>query len=171
VPEIVQLLVSRVHRFEGRPSQGPLPEPDGELVEQVEIRAGVGIVGDRYFAQRAHRDAAVTMMAEESLVRARTLMAPAKLPADLGLRHTRRNVLLRGVDVDSLLGAELTLDSGSGPVTFAVHRAAHPCAWMDVTIGGGAWRALRGKGGVRCEPLTDGVLRVGLVVASVSRSA
>jgi hypothetical protein len=30
-----------------------------------------------------------------------------------------------------------------------------------VVFGAGAFRALRGRGGVRCEPLTDGVLRVG----------
>jgi hypothetical protein len=38
---------------------------------------------------------------------------------------------------------------------------------MDVTIGPGAWRALRGKGGIRCMPLNDGLLRVGPVSATV----
>jgi hypothetical protein len=32
---------------------------------------------------------------------------------------------------------------------------------MDVTIGPGAQRALRGGGGVRCTPLSDGVIRLG----------
>ncbi|GAA4993254.1 hypothetical protein WHI96_11710 [Pseudonocardia tropica] len=32
---------------------------------------------------------------------------------------------------------------------------------MDTEIGDGAWTALRGRGGVRCEPLDDGVLRLG----------
>ena len=40
---------------------------------------------------------------------------------------------------------------------------AHPCAWMDHTVAPGAWQALRGFGGMRCEPLTDGVLRIGPV--------
>ena len=40
-------------------------------------------------------------------------------------------------------------------------RAARPCAWMDVIIGPGAQRALRGRGGVRCTPLGDGVLTLG----------
>jgi hypothetical protein len=38
---------------------------------------------------------------------------------------------------------------------------------MDVTIGPGAWKALRGKGGIRCTPLNDGILRVGPVAASL----
>ncbi|MET3805508.1 hypothetical protein ABIB25_002512 [Nakamurella sp. UYEF19] len=49
---IVQLLVSSIHRYEGRPSDGPLPEPPGELVDSVRVRAGLGIVGDRFRAMR-----------------------------------------------------------------------------------------------------------------------
>jgi MOSC domain-containing protein YiiM len=74
----------------------------------------------------------------------------------------RRNVVVRGFDVDSLpRGAVFNLDSGDGPVRFEVHRPANPCAWMDQVIAPGAFRALRGKGGIRCVPLDDGVLRTG----------
>lgn len=149
--EIVQLLVSAVHRYEGRPADGPAPEPPGELVEMITLRAGLGIVGDRYFGKTAHRDASVTLMAVEGV------------PLGADLRQTRRNILLRGLDVDGLLGAQLSLDSGDGPVLLQLGRRANPCAWMDVTIGPGAMKALRGKGGVRATPLTDGVLRVGPV--------
>ncbi len=45
---------------------------------------------------------------------------------------------------------------------FALNRPARPCAWMNVTVGPGAQKALRNKGGVRCTPLDDGVLLVGL---------
>lgn len=146
---MVQLLVSPAHRLAGRPSDGPSPGPADERVTSVEVRRGLGLVGDRYFARPAHRNAAVTLMAAENL------------PEGADLRHTRRNVLLRGVDIDAYGGATVSLDCGSGPVLFAVKRPARPCAWMDVTIGPGAQRALRGRGGVRCTPLSDGVLTVG----------
>jgi hypothetical protein len=32
---------------------------------------------------------------------------------------------------------------------------------MDVVLAPGAFRAMRGRGGVRCEPLDDGVLQLG----------
>jgi hypothetical protein len=153
MPEIVELLASPVHRLEGRPADGPAPAPPGELVTEVRIRAGLGIVGDRYFGRPAHRAAAVTMIAVEGL------------PPGVGLRQVRRNILVRGIAVDDLVGTVLVLDSGDGPVRLRVNRPAHPCAWMDVTIGPGTWRALRGHGGVRCTPLDDGVLRVGPVDA------
>ncbi|MCY1145090.1 molybdenum cofactor biosysynthesis protein [Actinoplanes sp. Pm04-4] len=149
MPEIVELLASPVHRFEGRPSDGPALAPVGELVDCVRVRAGLGIVGDRYFNQPAHRDASVTVISQESL------------PPGTGLLAVRRNILVAGLPVDDLVGSVLTLDSGDGPVRMQVNRRAHPCAWMDVTVGPGAWKALRGKGGVRCTPLDDGILRVG----------
>jgi hypothetical protein len=140
--EIVELLASPAHRFEGRPSDGPAPAPPGELVTEVRIRAGLGIVGDRYFGKPAHADASVTVIAREGL------------PAGTGLAQVRRNILVAGIAVDDLVGSILCLDS-------------NPCAWMDVTIGPGAWRGLRGKGGIRCSPLNDGVLRVGPVAVEI----
>ncbi|MCU7820494.1 molybdenum cofactor biosysynthesis protein [Kitasatospora sp. DSM 101779] len=151
--EVVQLLVSPAHRYTGRPSDGPSPAHPGELVRSAEVRQGLGLVGDRYYARQAHRDAAVTLMAAENL--------PLAVRPGTDLRHTRRNVLLRGVDIDAYLGRTVSLDCGSGPVLLAVRRAARPCAWMDAVIGPGAQRALRDKGGVRCTPLSDGVLTLG----------
>jgi MOSC domain-containing protein YiiM len=153
VVEVVQLLVSPEHRYMGRPSEGPSAAHEGELVRSAEVRKGLGIVGDRYYARPAHRDAAITLMAAESL--------PLDINPGTDLRHTRRNVLLRGVDIDAYVGSTVSLDTGAGPVLLAVRRPARPCAWMDAVIGPGAQRALRGKGGVRCTPLNDGVLTLG----------
>jgi MOSC domain-containing protein YiiM len=152
MPEIVQLLVSPVQRYVGRP--GPLGEPlPDDTVDRLELRTGLGVVGDRYFNRPAHRDASVTLMAAESL---------APWPGT-DLHQTRRNVLLRGIDVDVPAGRMISLDSGLGPVVLLVRHPARPCAWLDVRVGTGAWKALRRHGGVRCEPLTDGVLQVGPV--------
>jgi hypothetical protein len=155
MPEIVALLASPVHRYEGRPADGPAPAPPGELVDQVEIRAGLGIVGDRYFGRPAHRDALVTVMAREAL------------PPGAGLVQLRRNILVAGIAVDDLVGRILSLDSGSGPVRLDVRRRANPCAWMDTTIGPGTFKAMRGHGGIRCHPLDDGTLRVGPVTVEI----
>jgi hypothetical protein len=152
---IVQLLASPVHRYAGRPSDGPAPQPEGELVDRIEVREGLGIVGDRYFGKRAHRDASVTLLAAESL------------PPGVDLRQLRRNVLLMGVPVDDLVGEVLSLDSGSGPVVLALKRRANPCGWLDEVIAPGARKAFAGKGGVRCVPLTSGELRVGPVAVEL----
>ena len=154
--EIVQLLISPIHRYQGRPADGPVPVEGPELVDEIRLRAGLGIVGDRYFNRPAHRDASVTLIAQEALLPGATLI------------QVRRNILLSGVDVDQLVGSTLSLDSGSGPVLLELRRAARPCAWMDVTIGPGSRVAMRNRGGVRCVPLTDGTLRVGPVEVVVA---
>lgn len=156
--QIVQLLASPLHRYEGRPDDGPLPAPEGESRESIELRAGLGIVGDRHFGHAAHREATVTLQAAESLD---WLAEKLELDHVPDLTQTRRNILIRGVDLDALVGAELTLDSGDGPVGVLAHRPANPCAWMDVAIAPGSHQGLRGRGGLRGEVVTDGVLRVG----------
>ncbi|WP_226353653.1 MULTISPECIES: molybdenum cofactor biosysynthesis protein [unclassified Pseudonocardia] len=165
--EITALVVASRHAYEGRPADGPRPDPEPPLRDEVRVRAGHGIVGDRYAGRPAHARAAVTLLAAESLDHLRTVLGDV-VEATATPRAARRNIVLRGAPVDALAapgrggtGALFALDSGDGPVRFRAHRAAAPCRWMDTEIGDGAWAALRGRGGVRCEPLDDGVLRLG----------
>ncbi|GAA1558772.1 hypothetical protein GCM10009789_10260 [Kribbella sancticallisti] len=162
---IVALVVSAIHAYEGRPADGPRSEPESVLREEVRIEAGLGIVGDRYFNQPVHRNAAVTVFDADAF-------EAAGLPPGLDPALTRRNIILRGYPIDRLTrrrtpagervpGAVFTLDTGSGPIRFQANRPANPCAWMDVVLGPGAFKGLRGRGGVRCTPLDSGTLRLG----------
>ena len=155
--EIVELFVSGIHRYEGRPADGPRTDEFDASVERVQFRAHLGAVGDRYFGNRAHTFASVTIQSVEQLER---VAAELEVPTP-GLRQTRRTILTRGLAIDDMRHAVFSLDTGQGPVWFRAHRPANPCAWMNETVGPGAHRALRGAGGMRCEPLTDGALRVG----------
>lgn len=155
--EIVELLVSPVHRYEGRPADGPRTGGVDELRAEIELRASLGIVGDRYFNQRAHLAASVTIQSVEALEAA---AAKLGIPTP-GLRQTRRNILVRGVDIDALARRPFSLDAGAGAIRFDGARPANPCGWMDAAIGPGAHRALLRRGGLRCTPLDDGALRVG----------
>ncbi|CAL9455335.1 hypothetical protein SUDANB95_02511 [Actinosynnema sp. ALI-1.44] len=157
--EVVALHVSGVHAYEGRPADGPRPDPAPVARDHVVVRAGLGLLGDRYFNHPAHRDAAVTVFAVEAL---------DALGDGLDPLLVRRNVVLRGFDVNALArGAEFGLDSGDGPVRFRTHRPAHPCGWLDAVLGAGTMKGLRGKGGMRCVPLDDGVLRLGPATLTV----
>ncbi|WP_324274880.1 MOSC domain-containing protein [Blastococcus brunescens] len=77
---------------------------------------------------------------------------------------TRRNVVLRGTEVEALRGEVFTLDCGEGAVVLRGGRPANPCAWLDTVLAPGAHRGLRGRGGIRCAPLADGALRLGPAV-------
>ncbi|WP_241037973.1 MOSC domain-containing protein [Blastococcus litoris] len=77
---------------------------------------------------------------------------------------TRRNVVLRGAEVEALRGQLFSLDSGAGEVLLQGGRPANPCAWLDTVLTVGAHRGMRGRAGIRCAPLSDGVLRLGPAV-------
>jgi len=164
--EIAMLLVSARHRYEGRPADGALPAGGPELVDRIELRAGLGIVGDRYYAARAHVHASVTVIGLEGLEAVAQELGEAVDPA-----ATRRNVYLRGADVEALRGEPFSLERPGvgGPVRFRGYRPANPCAWMDHEVAPGAFRAMRGRGGVRCDPESDGVLALGPAVLRTAR--
>jgi MOSC domain-containing protein YiiM len=157
--EVVGLLASPRHRYDGRPD-GAVAALPVQRRDRIEVRAGLGVVGDRYFGQPAHRDASVTVLAVESVER----LAAALGGGPLDPLATRRNVVLRGAEVEALRGVPFSLDCGAGEVLLAGGRPANPCAWMDTVLAPGAHRGMRGRCGVRCAPRTDGVLRLGPAV-------
>lgn len=159
-PVVVEhLLVSPEHAYFGRPRDGAADVPTSDR-DAVQVVAGKGVVGDRFYGKAAHMDAAVTLFAAEALEAIAAELGTGLLDPLL----TRRNVVLRGAELEPLVGEEIGLRSGPDEVTLRVGRPAHPCAWMDRVLAPGAHAAMRGRGGVRCMPLTDGVLRRGAAV-------
>ncbi len=163
--DVVGLLTSPRNRMDGRPADGLKPYDGPEHRDSVRVRAHKGLVGDRYFGTR-FTYAAVTIIAAESL---------EWLEGELGAGPfdpllARRNVVTRGLDVDALARHEFTLDAGHGPVRFRSLTPANPCAWMNVVYADGAHKALRGRGGIRCEPLDDGELSLGPATLSAVRA-
>ncbi|MCG2623937.1 MOSC domain-containing protein [Arthrobacter sp. I2-34] len=157
--QVLHLLVSPGHAYFGRSRDGAADVPTTDA-GQVELVAGKGIVGDRFFGKAAHLDAAVTLMAVEAL---------ESIAAELGVADfnpllTRRNVILRGAELAPLVGEEFALESRRGLIRLRGGRPAHPCAWMDRMLAPGAHAAMRGRGGLRCQPLSDGVLHRGPAV-------
>ena len=117
-------------------------------------------MGDRYGGKPAHRDASVTVLAAESVEAVAAELGAGPIDPLLA----RRNVVLRGAEVEALRGQSFSIDCGDGEVLLQGGRPANPCAWLDVVLTPGAHRGMRGRGGVRCAPLTDGVLRLGAAV-------
>jgi MOSC domain-containing protein YiiM len=68
----------------------------------------------------------------------------------------RRNVLISGVDLTTLIGREFEIQG----VRFAGVEECRPCAWMNLAFAHArpeSW--LKGRGGLRARVLTNGVLR------------
>ena len=157
--EVLHLLVSGGHAYFGRARDGAADVPSTDA-DRVDVVAGKGIVGDRFFGKAAHMDAAVTLFAVESL----EAIAAELNAGPFDPLLTRRNVVLRGAELAPLIGQDFTLSSPGGSVEFHGGRHAHPCTWMDRVLAPGAHHAMRGRGGLRCRPLSSGVLLRGPAV-------
>ena len=144
------LYVSPGHNFFGHYGKPPGTNPTIE-VDAVECVAGRGIRGDRFFDHKEDYKGQITFFAMEIF---------EELSESLGVEEGdpgafRRNVLTRGVDLNSLIGEEFEVQG----VRFRGAAECSPCFWMDRAFAPGAEEALEGRGGLRARILTDGLLR------------
>ena len=155
--EIVGLVVAPVQRYVGRPGHDAVSMPDEDRRTVVRVHEGRGIEGARYYNKPAHRRGQVTIMSAESMDHVAETLGVEGLDPLLA----RRNVVVRGVRIDPVRGHDLSLDTGDGPVLLGSRTDARPCGWMNDVFAPGAQKAMRGRGGVRCEALSSGTLRLG----------
>lgn len=148
---IEAIYISPGHNYFGHHGQ----QPGGHAmnaVAQVECVAGKGLMGDRFFGHKDDYKGQVTFFAtevHEDLCR--MLDVRGRDPSVF-----RRNVLTRGVDLNTLIGKTFTVQG----VEFEGVAECSPCYWMEQAFGPGAEAALKNRGGLRARILTDGVLRV-----------
>ncbi len=157
---LLRLWTSPAHNFYGHHGRPPGEAPTLEVPE-VELVAGQGIAGDRFFGHKEGYKGQITFFDEAVF---------GRLCAEFGVFHKdpgvlRRNVLTAGADLNGLIGREFELQG----VVFRGREECRPCHWMDAAFAPGAELAMRGFGGLRAEILTDGVLRAEAVPAGAER--
>jgi hypothetical protein len=140
------------------PPRLAVPEPAGcgamMEVAAVNCRAGYGIEGDRFFGYSPDLKGHVTFFSWQVFQSARRQFGmPSLEPSAF-----RRNVVIEGVDLTSLVGTEFAV----GGIEFLGTEVAPPEYWMNNAIAPGAegW-IRRNGGGLRVRVLSDGELRVG----------
>ena len=149
--EIVHLYTSPVHNYVGHHGQPPGEEPVVEL-SLVECVAGHGIRDDRYFDYRESYKGQITFFADEVYQALGRELSLEGKPASAA----RRNVITRGVDLNTLIGNEFEVQG----VRFLGTEECRPCPWMNQAFAPGAEQFLKGRGGLRACILSDGILRV-----------
>lgn len=144
---IEQLFTSPGHNYFGHHGQAP---DDFPLVpaESLECVAGRGIRGDRFFDYRDNYKGQITFFSAEVFA----AMARQFGLADKSAGVLRRNVIVSGVDLPELIGAEFELQG----VQFRGTAHCAPCYWMDAAFAPGAEKFLAGRGGLRARILRDG---------------
>lgn len=132
-------------------------EPLRAVVE-VEAIAGRGLAGDRYAEEAGEFSDGTAGMRDLTLIAAEALEA---LAAESGLEldhlQSRRNVLVRGVDLDALVAERFRL----GAVECIGRELAEPCRHLERLTVPGVLRGLAGRGGLRAGIIAGGTISVG----------
>jgi MOSC domain-containing protein YiiM len=148
--EICHLYISAGHNFVGHHGREPDDFPVIEVAE-VECVAGRGLRGDRYFDHKQDYKGQITFFSLDVFDElCRALQVEGICPS-----RVRRNVFVRGVDLNSLIGKDFEVQG----IRFQGTEESRPCDWMNLAIAPGAHEFLRGRGGLRARILSDGTLK------------
>lgn len=126
--------------------------------EGLHLVAGRGVEGDRYFlgtgtySPRPEPGRQVTLFEIETL---EAIRRDAKL--DLAPHEHRRNVTVRGVPLNHLVGRRFRL----GPALLEGTRLSVPCRYLEDLLGRAVFKPMLHRAGLNCRILRGGTVRKG----------
>jgi MOSC domain-containing protein YiiM len=133
---------------------GPVPEALPQRVERVEVLAGQGPVGDRYFAS----EPATRKGKDLTLIEAEALEAfSSETGVELSHEESRRNVMTRGVRLNDLVGKSFRV----GEVECVGVELNEPCSHLEGLTRPGVLKGMTHRGGLRVNVVQSGSISVG----------
>ena len=116
--------------------------------QEVQLTKDRGLKDDRFEFSKYP----ITLM---SLEVAQEVCSALDLELDLAL--FRRNIIISGVHLNSLIGERFKI----GEVEFEGVAHCAPCPWMNAVMKKGAYALMKGRGGLRVKVLHGGALQLG----------
>lgn len=154
-PTLHHLFTSPGHNYFGHHGK---PPGEHEMIEHetLELVAGRGIPGDRFFDWKDDYKGQITFIDLAVVQAIRDHAENPELPA----AAFRRNVITEGIDLNALIARRFRL----GGILFEGTEECRPCYWMDTACGTPDTEALmKGRGGLRCRILESGLIHRGPV--------
>lgn len=142
------------------------PEQALRSEPEVEVGASAGIVGDRNFGKCDYPGQNVTFIECESIARYNADYGQCIEPI-----ATRRNILTRGVDLNSLVGREFAI----GSAVFKGIELCTPCGSLGASLENKAIsnaevvKAFLTSGGLRADVVTGGRISTGMTIETLAR--
>ncbi|MDQ3922147.1 MAG: MOSC domain-containing protein [Actinomycetota bacterium] len=127
------------------------------VVPFVEVVENRGLVGDRYERKEGTFSDPNGRGYDLTLVEAEALEELAAKGVELAPAKARRNLVVRGVALDELIGKRFRV----GEVECFGQRRCEPCSHLERLTRPGVLRGLVYRGGLRADVLSVGVIRTG----------
>lgn len=133
-------------------------------VEEVQLEAGKGIVGDRYHNEanqlmargKPARKNHISFIAREELENFLQTH-----DSDLGFGDFRRSVITSGIDLNALVGRQFTV----GDAVCYGYELCEPCAYLASSVHKAVLPGLVNKGGLRATIVGDGKISIGSAIS------
>jgi MOSC domain-containing protein YiiM len=129
----------------------------GRSVEEADIQAGQGVVGDRYHRGEGTFSDRRGPGRDLTLIEAEAIEGMAADGIEIEPAEARRNVLTRGVDLNALVGMRFRV----GEVECRGDRLCDPCSHLESVTKPGVLKGLVNRGGLRADVLEGGTIRPG----------
>jgi MOSC domain-containing protein YiiM len=141
----------------------PKSEEGVMSVPEARAVAGRGLEGDRYYEKLGAFSEKGGPGREATIVSGEAVAAfEAEYGVQLGDGGHRRNVTTRGIDVNELVGVDFRI----GEAVFRGVRLCEPCDHLQRVTGiESVLPGLVKRGGLRCDVIQDGMIRIGDEIA------
>ena len=124
-----------------------------EQKEIIDLIAGKGIVGDRYFRDFNGENEQITLIESENIDYYNN-----KFKKNFKYLDFRRNIVTKSILLNDLIGRILII----GEIKIRVNNLCRPCKDLQNKLGeSNIIKEFLRRGGVRCEILTSGKIKVG----------
>ena len=122
-------------------------------INSAKAVAGKGLIGDRHFIENNVKKSQVTLIEIENINHYNQLYNTFILAKDF-----RRNIITENIKLNGLVGKDFFI----GEVKIRAHDLCRPCKYLQETLEQkDIIREFLQKGGLRCEILTSGIVKVG----------
>lgn len=133
-------------------------------VREVRAITSRGLEGDRYFLKNGTFSQKSQSYQQATFIEIEAIEALAREEGiELSPGDSRRNIITRGVALNHLVGRTFR----AGSATFQGIKLCEPCGHLEKLTKPGVMKALIHRGGLRCEIVSDGVIREGDSIAPV----
>tara|TARA_Y100000590_G_scaffold449487_1_gene587656 strand:+ start:620 stop:1060 length:441 start_codon:yes stop_codon:yes gene_type:complete len=125
-------------------------------VDKVEAVQGKGLINDRKFKEKNQKECQITLIEIENINYFNNISKTNIPPVDL-----RRNIITKNIRLNNLVGKEFFV----GKIKLKAHDLCRPCKYLqDKLKQNNLVKEFITKGGLRCEILTSGEIKVGDII-------
>ncbi len=122
-------------------------------VKEIEVLAGKGIIGDRHFHNLNNNKGQITLIEKENIDYYNN-----KYKAEISYIDFRRNIITEGIELNNLIKKKMEI----GSVKILPYELCRPCSHLAQMVNGkGIIKEFLLKGGLRCEVLVSGKIKIG----------